>query len=138
MKKIISLQVLVAMGLVIGSASLIEAYGDSNKYANNDAKKSLKKTKSATRPVKESGACSDKATMKSIERELHNVRRDFDKSGDAAAANERLSCIPAQIKQVIASMKNNEVHGKIWETHEHTLNRKLKEARAHVKRNAKN
>ena len=134
MKKIISLQVLVAMGLVIGSASLIQAYGDSNKYANNDAKKSVKKAK----PTKESGSCHDKATMKSIEKELRNVRRDFDKSGDAAAANERLSCIPAQIKQVIAAMKQNEEHGKIWETHEHTLNRKLKEARAHIKRNPKN
>jgi len=127
------------MGLVIGSASLLQAYGDSNKYANNDAKKSAKKVKAAkVKPAKkEADACSDKATMKSIEKELRNIRRAFDKSGDAAAANERLSCIPAQIKQVVADMKKHEVHGKIWETHEHTLNRKLKEARAHVKHNAK-
>ncbi len=134
MKKIISLQVLVAMALVICSASLLQAYGDSNKYANNDAKKAVKKVKPAK---KEAGAYHDKVTMKSIEKELRNIRRDFDKSGDAAAANERLSCIPAQIKQVIADMKKNEVHGKIWETHEHTLNRKLKDARAHIKSNAK-
>lgn len=135
MKKIISLQVLVAMGLVIGSASLLQAYGDTNKYANNDAKKSVKKAKPAK---KEAGACHDKATMKSIEKELRNIQRDFDKSGDAAAANQRLNCIPAQIKQVIAAMKQNEEHGKIWETHEHTLNRKLKEARVHIKNHAKN
>ncbi len=118
MKKIISLHVIVAMSLTIGSASLIEAFGNVNKYAP----KNVKMNKGSVKK-------NHNATMHSIEDELHSIRHDFKENGDVSAANKRLDCIPAQIEQVVADMKNHEVHGKMWEVHEHTLNRKLRSAR---------
>jgi hypothetical protein len=126
MKKLLSLQALMLMSLVIGSTSLIEAYNNSNKYASKETKKNNKIP-----------AQSDKASMKSIEKLLHEIQREFEKSNDAKAANKKLNAIPAQIKKAIATMKKDEKHGKIWETHLHTLNRKLREIREYIQKHTK-
>jgi len=126
MKKIISLKTTLLMGLAIGSSLTIDAYNNTNKYASKDTKKSAKKSSSEHR-----------ASMKSIENDLYKIKQDFKKNHDAAAAHAKLEAMPAMIKSVVAEMKKSENHGKLWETHEHTLNRKLREVREFVKNHAK-
>jgi len=105
---------------------MTECYGGSDKYADKSEK--LGKSK---RVEKED-------CMKSIESELRKIQRDFKKSGDRKEALERLRALEPRIKELIARLKQSEKHGKIWETHEHTLNRKLREARQYVEDHAKN
>jgi len=126
MKKIISLQTMLLMGLAIGSSYTIDAYNNTNKYASKDTKKCAKTSSSQHR-----------TSMKSIENDLYKIKQDFKKNHDSSAAHAKLEAIPAKIKSSVAEMKKNENYGKLWETHEHTLNRKLREVREYVKNNAK-
>jgi len=59
------------------------------------------------------------------------------KNHDARAAHKKLDAIPSQIKRVVAEMRKNEEHGKIWETHKHTLHRKLNEVRKYIEEHSK-
>jgi len=47
----------------------------------------------------------DKLSMKSIEKDLHDIKVDFEKNHDAHAAHKKLDAIPSQIKRVVAEMK---------------------------------
>jgi hypothetical protein len=126
MKKFTSLQFMMLMSLAVGSSFMTECYGGSDKYADKSEK--LGKSKRVEK----------KDDMKCIERDLRQIRRDFKKSGDRKEALERLRALEPRIKELIARLKQSEKHGKIWETHEHTLNRKLREARQYVEDHAKN
>jgi len=88
MKNITSLQILMAMGLVIGSTSVVEAYNGTNKYASKETK---------------SENC--KSSMKSIEHDLNKIQSDFKRSHDARMAHEKLDAMPARIKHAVAKMK---------------------------------
>lgn len=110
------MHVLVLMGLALGSTSMVDAYNNSPKYASKETKKNNKQPK----------------CMKNLEKDLKKIKQEFKKSGDAQIANKKLSAIPAQIKKIVAELKAHEVHGKMWEVHEHTLNRKLREVREYV------
>ena len=124
MKKITSLQVAFLMSLALGSSFMTECYGKSDKYAEKSAK---------AKPVK-SGK---KDTIKCIEADLHKIKRAFQKNHNKEEALEHLRALEPRIKALIASLKKSEVHGKMWETHEHTLNRKLREVREYVKNHEK-
>jgi len=128
MKKFTSLQFMMLMSLAVGSSFVTECYGGSDKYADKSEK--LGKSKKS-KPV------AKKDDMKCIERELRQIRRDFKKSGNRKEALERLRALEPRIEKLIACLKQSEKHGKIWETHEHTLNRKLRETRQYVKDHAK-
>lgn len=121
MKKLISMHVLILMSLTLGSVSMVQAYNNSPKYASKETKKNNKQPRS----------------MKVLEKDLKKIKQEFKKSGDTQAANEKLDAIPARIKKIIAEMKAHELHGKMWEVHEHTLNRKLREAREYVQHTKK-
>jgi hypothetical protein len=127
MKKFTSLQFMMLMSLAVGSSFVTECYGGSDKYAD----KSEKLGKSKSKPVAKNNAKKDDS-MKCIESELRKIRRDFRKSNDRQQALDRLRALEPRIKALIARLKNSEEHGKIWETHEHTLNRKLRETREYV------
>ena len=122
MKKFTSLQVAFLMSLALGSTFMIECYGGSDKYADKSEKAGKSK-----KIAKED-------TMKCIEAELHKVRREFKKSGDRGVALEKLRALESRIKALVSRLKKSEKHGKMWETHEHTLNRKLREAREQVQK----
>lgn len=112
MKKITSLQFLMFMSLALGSSYMMIA------------KESQAKQKVAqeVKPV----------SMKSIEHCLNKIRQDFEKSGDAAAANKALKQVEKDIKKCVSELKAKEKHGKMYEVHQHTLERKLEEVRNFV------
>jgi len=73
--------------------------------------------------------------MKAIEKQLEEIKRHFTKDHDAKAAKRKLKAIPAKIKKAAASMKKHSEHGKMWEVHEHTLQRKLQEVQDFISAN---
>jgi hypothetical protein len=109
------LHILFAMGIVFSSTSMVmQAYGKD----------------CAQKESRQNG----KDCMKNIEHDLSKIMREFKKNHDVEAANNQLDKMPARIKKAVAKMKQNEEHGRMWETHQHTLKRKLKDARQEVKR----
>ena len=124
MKRIISLQSIILMSLIVSSISNIQA-----EYSSKKA--------STQAPVKKG-----RLSMKTIENELHSIKREFERTHDAKAAHKKLEHIPAQIKDVVAQLKAEEKRGRsweprLWETHEHTLNRKLKNVREYISHRSK-
>lgn len=80
---------------------------------------------------------SGKGSMKKIEREISQILKSFRKDNDADKANSKLDAVAPKIKRAVAKMKKSEEHGSMWEVHQHTLERKLREARAYVTKHAK-
>ncbi|MBP6870258.1 hypothetical protein KBC04_05220 [Candidatus Babeliales bacterium] len=118
MKNYSKLHILFAMGIVFSSTAMVQAYGSSSK-------------KSDSQEVSRGGG---KHCMKNIEHDLSMIMKDFRKDHDVSATNSKLDALEPRIKKSVAAMKKNEEHGKMWETHENTLHRKLKEARQEVAR----
>jgi len=119
MKRIISLQSIILMSLIVSSISNIQA-----EYSSKKA--------STQAPVKKG-----RLSMKTIENELHSIKREFERTHDAKAAHKKLEHIPAQIKDVVAQLKAEEKRGRSWEPNEHTLNRKLKNVREYISHRSK-
>lgn len=126
MKKITSLQFLTLMTLALGSSFVTECYGGSDKYADKS-----KKSASSKGGQKEE-------SMKCLEKQLHQIKREFKKNHDQDEALRKLKALEPKIKALIARMKKSEKHGKMWEVHEHTLNRKLREIRDYVQNYSEN
>lgn len=122
MKKNKSTQFMILMSLALGSSFITECYGKSDKYADP----ATKRTESSKKNVKAQD------TMKKIEADLYKIRREFKKSGHRQNALEQLKALEIRIKELIVKLKANEKHGAIWKTHEHTLNRKLRETREYI------
>jgi len=120
MKKIISLQVCMLMSLAVGSTFMVDAYGNTNKYAKG-------------KPAHQSMQDDEKKAMKDIEKDLHMIKSEFNKDHNALKANKELDKMPARIKKAISEMKAHEKAGKMWKTHESTLNRKVKGLREYIK-----
>ena len=137
MKKFTALQLLLGMGFITGTLSL-DAYGSSDKYAKQAERKKEKEKKrypQAKSDDKAKKQCQE--NMKSIEAQLRKIKRQFQKDHNASQALEQLKALEPKIKSVIANMKKNEQHGKMYEVHEHTLQRKLKKVREYVKSHTK-
>ncbi|MBV8661221.1 MAG: hypothetical protein JO129_03705 [Candidatus Dependentiae bacterium] len=109
-KNLLSLRSLLFLSIVMGSTFVMEATPNSNKSSVSVNKKS---------------------SIKSIERNLSKIKRDFQRDNDAKAANKKLDKIAKEIKQAIAELKRSENH--MWKVHERTLNKKLSEVRKYVK-----
>jgi len=107
------------MSLAIGSSFVTECYGGKDKYANKSEK--LEKSK----PEKLD-------TMKCLEKQIHKIKRAFQKNHNKQEALEKLRALEPKIKALIARLKKSEQHGKMWEVHEHTLNRQLRDVRKFV------
>lgn len=122
MKKNKSTQFMILMSLALGSSFITECYGKSDKYADP----ATIRAQSSKKNVKAQDS------MKKIEADLYKIRREFKKSGHRQNALEQLKALEIRIKELIVRLKADEKHGAIWKTHEHTLNRKLREAREYI------
>jgi small-conductance mechanosensitive channel len=122
MKKNKSTQFMILMSLALGSSFITACYGNSDKYADP----ATKRAQSSKKNVKAQD------TMKKIEADLYKIKREFKKSGHRQNALEQLKDLEIRIKQLIVRLKADEKHGAIWKTHEHTLNRKLRETREYI------
>lgn len=116
MKKLTYLQILMFAGLSIGSLN--------NIY-------SCSKCGGQEVVVFETNEMSPIPTMKSLEDQIHQIRQDVKKSGDAALAFTQLDEVSALVPAVVAKLRVNDggKDGHMWRVHEHTLNRKVQEAR---------
>lgn len=121
MKNFTYLRILMVMSLAISSTSIIEAYNGSMKYTNKTAKNCSKKRV---------------ASMNEVEDRLHAIKDNFKATGDAVHANQQLDKIATELPCVVAKMRRNEEHIKLWKTHKHTLERKLQETREFVNERA--
>jgi len=114
MKKHITLSIVLAT-MVLNSTSIVHATAKQKQAASN---------------VNETQA--NKKSMKDIEKEIAKVRQQFKKNGDSSIAIKQLKNLERRVAKLVAKMKKDEVHGKMWEIHQHTLERKIKEAREFV------
>lgn len=110
------------MSLALGSSFITECYGSSDKYADPATKRAQSSKKNVQA----------QDSMKKIETDLYKIRREFKKSGHRQNALEQLKALEIRIKELIIRLKADEKHGAIWKTHEHTLNRKLRETREYI------
>jgi len=124
MKKLISLQAVMLMSLAVGSTSLMQA----------DEECAQNKMKTERRSKREE---SGKEMMKKIEREFHKIKMRFEKDHDKQTALEKLDRMPERIKKCVELLKSEEKSGRIYRTHERTLNRKLDGLRRYIKEHAK-
>jgi len=113
-KNMLSLRALLFLSVAMGSTFVMDATYSSNSSSRSSINK--------------------KSTIKSIERELDRIKRDFQRNHDAQAANRKLRRIPSQIKEAVAQLRRNENH--MWKDHERTLNRKLNHVRDYVRNNS--
>ena len=111
---------MMLMSLAIGSSFMTECYGKTDKYANKSEK--LGKSQKAEK----------EETMKCLQRQLHKIKRAFEKNHNREEALAKLEALEPKIKALIARLKKSEQHGKMWEIHEHTLNRQLRDIREFV------
>lgn len=117
-KNMLPLRALLLLSVVAGSTFIVEANYSSSSYSYSS--KSSVERKS-----------NKKSTMKSIERDLAKIKRDFQRNHDAQQAHRKLDRVPREIKQAIADLKRNE--NSMWRAHERALNRKLHEVRRYVR-----
>lgn len=137
MKNISKLHLLFAMGIIFGSNAMMQAYEESS--YKNDAPQQTRSKKECSKkksPEKKSSESSGKSTMKKLEREISEVVSQFKTDKDAKLAYKKLDDIAQKIKQDVAQMKKEEKHGQMWKVHQHTLERKLKEARKFIKKHS--
>jgi len=122
MKKLTSLQILVFMGLALGSVDSIYS-----KCGCQQASVEVSESSQMTPVVEVS-------TMKSLEHEIHDIRHNVKKSGDAESAFIELDRIAGLVPGVVARLKANDggEKGHMWRVHEHTLNRKVDDARTYA------
>lgn len=142
MKNISKLHLLFAMGIIFGSNAIVEAYEKSTdqeetpKHTRSKKEESKKKASGKKASGKKSHECG-KATMKKLEHEISQVVAQFKKDKDADHACNELDKIAQKIKKDVAQMKKEEEHGQMWKVHQHTLERKLRNARNFIKKNSK-
>jgi len=108
MKKFTSLQCMMLMSLALGSSLVTPVHAKAE-------------------TIKKDQVSHD--SMKKIEKDLKRIRQEFKKSNNRQKALQELKKIETRVKAFIKHLKVSEKHGSMWEVHEHTLNRKLKEAR---------
>jgi len=131
MKNLRLSQVVMLMSLALGSTFTMLSYNNTPKYAHDKTKDGKQKAKDADK-----NAQKGKKEMKCIETDLNKIKREFEKDNNAERANQELDKINHRIKRAVQDMKDQEQAGRMYETHEHTLNRKLKEVRKYVKDHA--
>lgn len=131
MKNIRLSQVMMLMSLALGSTFTMLSYNNTPKYAHDKTKQGKQKAKDAEKQSQKG-----KKEMKCIEADLNKIKREFEKDHNAERAHEELDKMNHRIKRAVQDMKEQENAGRMYETHEHTLNRKLKEVRKYVKDHA--
>lgn len=145
-----NLRMLIALSVLFGAMSVTDSYA--KEQSEQQSEKKVKKQKNAKKQSKQPNerkqyekSCRKKEkcrkemiagndSMKQIECDLHQVRHKFDQSGNREQAMAKLESIQVRIEQLVTRMKQSEEHGKMWEIHEHTLNRKLDALRKYIEK----
>lgn len=132
------------MNLALGTfAQSIVAYGSTNMSQADEnseqscSEKKSKKTKAVKKqPKKERQLMEHKDSMSLIEKDLKRIKKACVKPCDAKKAMDELKVIEDRVKKLIKNLKQSEKHGAMWEVHEHTLNRKVRETREYIEKKA--
>jgi len=119
MKKIISLQALMLMGLAIGSTSFVQA--DTEVEVKTYTSKSSKKSNNMNSENIDTKIEKDKIFEESIKEELRSIRSDFDRHHNVTKAKARLKIADKKIEQFNRRINKDEKHKTAAAMHKHSL-----------------